>query len=202
MPRLVDGRFDLVTNPQARSLWKIHGERVVDDTPHIKLSIASVELPNGVHFEQYVMRMRRCAMTVVLDDSGENVLLMWRHRFILDRWVWELPGGYVDDGEDGAVGAAREVEEETGWRPRKVQPVLSFQPAIGNADYPQDLYIGYGAELVGEPHVDEAELVRWVRLDEARDMISKGEIVGAATVIGVQHALLAAAREGGSARSR
>jgi hypothetical protein len=47
-----------VTSPSEHSRWTIHGERLVDDTPHIKLSIASVELPNGVKFEQYVMRMR------------------------------------------------------------------------------------------------------------------------------------------------
>jgi 8-oxo-dGTP pyrophosphatase MutT (NUDIX family) len=47
---------------------------------------------------------------------GERVLLMRRHRFIVDRWVWELPGGYVDDGEGSGAAAAREVEEETGWR--------------------------------------------------------------------------------------
>jgi hypothetical protein len=35
---------------------------------------------------------RRCAMTVVLDDADDRVLLMRRHRFIVDRWVWELPG--------------------------------------------------------------------------------------------------------------
>jgi 8-oxo-dGTP pyrophosphatase MutT (NUDIX family) len=75
----------------------IHGERLVDDTPHVRVSLADVELPNHVRFTQYVFRMRRCAMTVVLDDAGERVLLMRRHRFIVDRWVWELPGGYVDD---------------------------------------------------------------------------------------------------------
>jgi 8-oxo-dGTP pyrophosphatase MutT (NUDIX family) len=64
-----------------------------------------------------VLRLPRAAVVVVLNDYGE-VLMMWRHRFIIDRWVWELPGGYIDDEqEDPAITAAREVEEETGWRP-------------------------------------------------------------------------------------
>ena len=56
--------------------WVIHGERLVDDTPHVSVSLADVELPNHVRFTQYVFRMRRCAMTVVLDDPGERVLMM------------------------------------------------------------------------------------------------------------------------------
>jgi 8-oxo-dGTP pyrophosphatase MutT (NUDIX family) len=162
----------------------------VDDTPHIRVSLADVELPDHVRFTQYVFRMRRCAMTVVLDDSGRRVLMMWRHRFIVDRWVWELPGGYVGDGEDPAVAASREVEEETGWCPRAIEYVLSCQPIIGNADYPQDLYLAHGAERVGEPEADEAAEVRWVPVDETPTMIAKGDILGAITVIGVQHVLL------------
>jgi 8-oxo-dGTP pyrophosphatase MutT (NUDIX family) len=187
------GNVAYVTDPHK---WVIHGERLVDDTPHIRVSLADVELPNQVRFTQYVFRMRRCAMTVVLDDTGERVLLMRRHRFIVDRWVWELPGGYVDDGEDSAAAAAREVEEETGWRPRKTEFVMSSQPLIGNADYPQDLYLAHGAELVGEPEVDETAEVRWVLLDETPGMIARGEILGAITIIAVQHVLLrrAAAR--------
>jgi 8-oxo-dGTP pyrophosphatase MutT (NUDIX family) len=173
----------------ARTQWTIHDERLVDENPHIRLSVASVELPDGKQFEQYVFRMRRCAMTVVLDEPGERLLLIWRHRFIVDQWDWEVPGGYVDPGEDGLVAAAREVEEETGWRPRSLEFLLTFQPAIGSADAPQDLYVARGADLVGEPEDDEAEAVRWVPIEEARDMIRRGEILGAATVIGVMHAL-------------
>jgi hypothetical protein len=69
-----------VTDP---SKWVIHGERLVDDTPHVRVSQADVELPNHVRFTQYVFRMRRVAVTVVLDDAGERVLMMRRHRFIV-----------------------------------------------------------------------------------------------------------------------
>jgi hypothetical protein len=80
-----------VAQDEKQTRWTIHADRVVDENRHIRLSIASVELPDGTMFDQYVMRLPRCAMTVVLDDAAERMLLIWRHRFIIDRWVWELP---------------------------------------------------------------------------------------------------------------
>ena len=155
-----------MTDGAERTRWTIHADRLVDENPHIKLSIASVELPDGTRFEQYVVRMPRCAMTVVLDEAAERVLLIWRHRFILDRWVWELPGGYIDPGEDGPVAAAREVEEETGYRPGPVEHIVTFQPMTGTADSAHELYLARGADRVGAPEADEAEAVRWVPLAE------------------------------------
>jgi hypothetical protein len=73
------------------TVWKIHGERLIEDTRRLQLSIASVELPDGVQFEQYVLRMPKAAMMVVLDDAQENILMMWRHRFIIDRWAGNSP---------------------------------------------------------------------------------------------------------------
>jgi 8-oxo-dGTP pyrophosphatase MutT (NUDIX family) len=170
--------------------WNVLGERLVDDTPHVRVSLADVELPNHVRFTQYVFRMRRCAMTAVLDDAGERLLLMRRHRFIVDRWVWEIPGGYVDEGEDPAEAAVREVVEETGWRPRGVEYVMSCQPLIGNADYPQDLFVAHGADRVAEPETDETSEVRWVPVAELPALIEDGDILGAITVIAAQHVLL------------
>lgn len=169
--------------------WTIHGERLVDDTRHLRLSVASVELPDGVNFEQYVLRVPKAAMMVVIDER-DRVLMMWRHRFIIDRWVWELPGGYVDPGEDPSATAAREVEEETGWRPRAVERLTSMQPMIGSADAENLLFLGRGADFVGQPtDVNEAERVEWISLDSVRDRIAGGEIVGAASQVGLLHVL-------------
>lgn len=173
----------------SRTQWTIHSETVVDENRHIKLSTVDVELPDGVKFTQYIARMPRCAMTLVLNHRRE-VLLMYRHRFIIDRWVWELPGGYVDQAEDVALAAAREVEEETGWRPRSMEHLVTYQPAIGTLDHPQEIYLARGADVTDtQPDINEAEDIRWIPLDEAARMIERGEIVGAATVVAVYRLL-------------
>ncbi len=170
------------------TLWKIQGERVLDDSRRGRLSIVEVELPDGVTFEQYVLKLRKGAIVVVV--NGNKVLLMWRHRFVIDRWVWELPGGYVDDEEDPALTAAREVEEETGWRPQSMERLLAFQPMVSTLDAENIVYLARGAEYVGDPtDINEAERVAWIPLNEVSAMIERGEIVGSASVVGLLAAM-------------
>ncbi|ADB30722.1 NUDIX hydrolase [Kribbella flavida DSM 17836] len=169
--------------------WTIHSERTVDNSRRLNLSIASVELPNGVTFEQYVLRMPKAAVVAVL-DGRDNVLMMWRHRFVIDRWVWELPGGYVDPRETPIESASREVEEETGWRPRDLRPLVALQPNVGMADAENLTFVALGADHVGPPSdVNEAERVAWIPLDSVKDRMAKGEIVGAASQVALLHIL-------------
>jgi 8-oxo-dGTP pyrophosphatase MutT (NUDIX family) len=179
-----------MTEIEPSTRWTIHGERIIDESRRLCLSIAEVELPDGVRFEQYVLRLPKAAVMVVLDDQRERVLMMWRHRFIIDRWVWELPGGYVDPEEDPAVTATREVEEETGWRPREARPLVSFQPMLGSADAENLLFISYGAEHTGQrPDINEAQKVEWIALASVPELIARGDIAGAGSLVGLLHVL-------------
>ncbi len=174
-----------------RTRWTINGERLVDENRHVRLSVADVTLPDGVRFEQYVMRLPRAALILLLNERAE-VLMIWRHRFIIDRWVWELPGGYVDQpGDDPLITAAREVEEETGWRARSLELLTTFQPLVGSVAQDNLIFIGRnGADHIGVPEdINEAERIQWIPLDDVRPMMDSGDIVGAGSVIGLLRVL-------------
>jgi 8-oxo-dGTP pyrophosphatase MutT (NUDIX family) len=168
---------------------KVFGERTVYDNPWVRLTLVDIEPPDGNRFEHHVVRLQRVAVALVLNDADE-VLMMWRHRFVDDSWGWELPGGIVDAGEDGAATAAREVEEETGWRPGRLEHVLSFQPMVGMVDTPHEIYAGRGAELVGEPtDLEEAARIEWVPMGSVFELISKGEVLGSGSLVGLLYLL-------------
>jgi 8-oxo-dGDP phosphatase len=168
------------------SRWTIHAERLVDDTRRARVSIVEVELPDNVRFEQWVLRLPKAGIVVVLNDAGDNVLMLWRHRFVIDRWVWELPGGYLDDDEHAAASAAREVEEETGWRPAPLRELLRFQPMVGTVDSENVVFVAHGATCTdGRPDINESARVAWIRLAEVPALIRRGEIVGSASVVGL-----------------
>ena len=172
------------------SQWVVHGRRRLYDSPWIRLEMTDVELPDGQRYEHHTVWMPAAAMAAVLDDAAERVLLMWRHRFVPDVWNWELPGGLIEDGEDPATTAAREIEEETGYRPRTLEHLTTFEPMIGMVTSPHHVFLARGAEYVGEP-VEKTEMQRmeWVPLAEVPALITSGEVRNSGTLVALLHVL-------------
>lgn len=180
-----------MSNKDARAeltRWTIHGERVVDDTRKMAVSIASVELPDGVQFEQYVFRSPRVAMVLAL-NKHDQVLAIWRHRFVVERWTWELPGGYVDGEEAPEQAARRELEEEAGWRAGSMTLLANFQPLAGSIDMENFVYLAEDLEDTGNsPDINETAKVEWIALPSVPERIAKGEVIGAGAQLGLLHA--------------
>lgn len=183
--------------------WRVHGERPIYENRWVRLTLVDVEPPAGGRFEHHVVRLQRVALAVVLDDA-DRVLMMWRHRFATDEWGWELPGGIVEANEDGESTARREVEEETGWRPRPLAHLVSFQPMPGMVDTPHEVYFGRGAERVGDPtDAEEAARVEWVRLDQVLDLVKDGSLLGSGSLVGLLYVLASGIeRRSGGQRQR
>ncbi|MFC5187012.1 NUDIX domain-containing protein [Actinomadura harenae] len=180
-------RFDSQNNPLEP--WRLHGERTVYDNRWVRLSLADVEPPGVDRFEHHVVHLHRVSIAVVLDER-DRVLMLWRYRFVPNKFGWELPGGIVDEGEAPRQTALREVEEETGWRPRTLEHLVTFEPMVGMVDSPHEVFVGRGADKVGEPSdVEEAGEVAWIPLSEVHRLIRKDELLGSGTLVGLLHVI-------------
>ncbi|MFH8764627.1 GntR family transcriptional regulator [Streptomyces althioticus] len=178
-----------VRRPENVEPWRIHGERNLYDNPWVKLQLWDVEPPGMQSFEHHVVKLHHVAVTAVLDDQ-DRVLMMWRYRFVPQQFGWELPGGIVDPGEEPADTALREVVEETGWRPKTLEHVVSYQPMVGMVDSPHEIFVGRGAERVGEPtDQEEAGHIEWVPLADIPGLMARGELMGSGTLVALLHIL-------------
>lgn len=70
--------------------WIVHGRRTVYVSDWVSVHIDDVELPDGHHVAHHVLDFPRGSVgAVVVNDSHDRVLLIWRHRYITDTWGWE-----------------------------------------------------------------------------------------------------------------
>lgn len=143
--------------------WTVHAEHTVYRSPWVSLALVDVGLPDGRRLDHHVVRLPAPAAGTVVVDPDRGVLMLWRHRFITDTWGWEVPAGRVEPGETVERGAAREVEEETGWRPGPLRRLTTVHPSNGLSDQTFHLFVAEGAEHIGEPtDPNEAERVEWL----------------------------------------
>ncbi len=164
------------------SVWKNLGEHTVYENPWLRINLADVELPDGRHLDHYLMRLRPVALCTAVNEHDE-VLLLWRHRFITDTWGWELAAGVVEDGEALEAAAAREMLEETGWRPGPLKHLLTVEPSNGLSDALHHVYWSETAEYVGHPEDDfESERREWVPLSLVPELVAKGSVRSANAV--------------------
>jgi 8-oxo-dGTP pyrophosphatase MutT (NUDIX family) len=177
--------------------WTVHGRRPIYESPWVSLDLVDVELPDGQRFEQHVVRMARpVAGAAVVREPGQ-VLLIWRHRHVTGTWGWEIPMGRVEVGESPGQAAAREVEEETGWRPGPLRLLVASQPSNGSVDSVHYLFRGDGARHAGPPSDrTEADRIEWLPLAEIPALIDQGAIVSGPTLIALLYLLMTRDRPG------
>lgn len=159
----------------------------------VDLRAADVELPDGRHLDHRFLRVPPGAGAVVLNDR-DQALLIWRHRFITGAWNYEIPMGGVETGEQPIEAAAREVEEETGWRPGPLRHLLYDEPMNGLLNACNHIFLAEEAEYLGAPsEAFESDRIAWVPLIKIPELVAGRQIIHGSTIA----ALLLAAHERG-----
>lgn len=124
---------------------------------------------------------------IALTRDG-RVVLVEQYRHGTDEVTLEIPGGAVDPGETSASAAARELEEETGYRPARLEPIGCVEPNPAFLTNRCWTYLALGCEPIGRLNPDPSEEieVHLVGLGGFTELIAGGTI---------RHALVVAAHE-------
>ena len=142
----------------------------------VNIRVDTVEKAGGRKTTRDVVEHSDCIAVIALDEQ-DNVLLVRQFRHAVDRFLLEIPAGGIDPGEEPIDSVRRELQEEIGYFPRKIDKLGGFYAIPGyGTEYlhcflATDLVPG---RLVAED-TDDIELVR-VSPDEIPRLIASGEI--------------------------
>ena len=162
---------------------KFHG-RVVS------VHVDQVLLPNGHQSFREVVDHNGGVAILALDDDN-HVLTVTQYRYVFGREMLELPAGKLEDHEDPASAALRELREETGATPDELLPLGAILPSPGCYGETLHLYLARGLHF-GAAQPDEDELLRVERIpfDEMVRRVLTGKIMDGKTVAAVLKAKL------------
>ena len=148
----------------------------------VNLRVDTVEKPSAVKTTREVVEHDDCIVVVVIDDK-DNVLLVRQFRYPVDKFLLEVPAGGIEDGEQPSDAVRRELQEEIGYLPRKIDKMGGFYAIPGyGTEY---LYCYLATDLVPSRLIAEdtegIEVVR-VSQDQIPELISSGEICDAKSI--------------------
>lgn len=159
----------------------------------VHVDVDEVRFPDGSTGTIEMFRHPGAAAVVpfLSDPAGDDpqLLLIRQYRYAAGGYVWEIPAGRLDPGEDPAVCAARELQEETGCTAERVERLTTIFTTPGFCDERIHLFMATG--LTAGEHAREQEEfleVETVPLSRALAMIERGEIMDAKSVIGLLYA--------------
>ena len=154
-----------------------------------QLEVDVVKLPTGHILDMEIVRHPGSVVLLPVPEPGK-IILIRQYRYTLDRWIWELPAGSLKPNEDPDTAAARECEEEIGLAPHRVTRLRGYYPTPGFCD---EQMIYYRCEDLRPPAADstakkddDEEIEPKVfTLEEARALVTSGEIIDLKTLAGL-----------------
>jgi 8-oxo-dGTP pyrophosphatase MutT (NUDIX family) len=175
--------------------WRRRTRRVAYANPWVTLWHDEVDRPDGSPGIYGLVHFANLAVGAVVLDDADRVLLVGQHRYTLDAYSWEIPEGGVPADETALDGARRELLEETGVTADGWRELVRFHLSNSVTD---EAGVIFGARAVSHgtatPDPSEDLAVRWVAFDEALDMVDRGEITDAISVMGLLRVALERAR--------
>ncbi len=169
------------------SLSKVRliSSRVAYRGPVFWVTTDEVREPGGVRTRRDVIHHTGSVVVLAVDESRSTprVLLERQYRHAAEDYLWELPAGRIDPGEQALHAAKRELLEETGYTAARWRRILKFYASPGFVAETMSVYMATGLRAgTAQPEADEVIYKRMVSLPAAVRMIMNGTIRDAKTI--------------------
>jgi ADP-ribose pyrophosphatase len=170
------------------SEFRVVGSEPVCDAGFLTITDESIQAPGGEPFTRIVVHHPGAVVVVPVD--GDDVVMVRQFRAAVGHDILEVPAGKRDvDGEPTEETARRELEEEIGFRPGRLVKLAEFYNTPGFCDEYTYLYLATdlidlgGNQAVGPE--EEAMTIERIPLDSVDDLIGRGELQDAKSIIGL-----------------
>jgi ADP-ribose pyrophosphatase len=187
------------SSPKKKSV-RILSSKVAYQGPVFQITSDQVKEPSGATVRRDVVRHSGSVVIMAAENSmllvrgklksktskEPRVLLVRQYRYTANDFIWELPAGRIDEGEEELPAAKRELLEETGFSAERWKRVLYFYVSPGFLDETMAVYLAEGLKAgQAQPEEDEFIVKRFFSLTQAVRMATRGVIRDAKTIASI-----------------
>ena len=151
----------------------------------VRLRIDTVRMPSGRETTREIVEHSDCVAIVAIDNKG-YILLVNQFRKAVGKELLEIPAGGIEPGEDPVTTVRREMQEETGYLPGRVEKLGGFYSAPGYCTEYLHLYLA--TDLVpSQLYAEDTESIRLTRVPVSQipSLIASGSICDAKSIAGL-----------------
>jgi ADP-ribose pyrophosphatase len=164
---------------------KTLSSQLIFDGRAVKIRVDTVQMPDGRKTTREIVEHADCVAVVVI-DADDNVLLVRQFRGPVEKELLEIPAGGIDPGEDAEAAVGRELQEEIGYFPRRLERLGGFYSTPGYCT--EYLYLYLATDLApSQLFAEDTEGIEVVRVPVSQipDLIASGSICDAKSIAGL-----------------
>jgi ADP-ribose pyrophosphatase len=183
-------KLSKIPQPKVVETAQLISSEVVYSGPLFRILHDKLIEPGGRESERDVIRHNGSVVILAIDSSKNKkdpwIVIERQYRHAANQFLWELPAGKLDPGEEALTGAKRELAEETGYGAKKWTPLVEYYASPGFLGESMKVFLAEGL-VAGDAHPEDDEEIefRLVKLSEVLKMIDKGAILDGKTLTSV-----------------
>ncbi len=180
-----------LTRPDKSKKETILNSQVMYEGPLFRVVRNELTDPEGNHSTRELIRHNGSVVILAVDNSKSKrdplILVERQYRHAAGQYLWELPAGKLEAGEEPLTGAQRELAEETGYHAKKWKLLVEYYASPGFLGESMKVYLAEKL-VAGEAHPEDDEQIQihMVKLSEVLKAIDKGIILDGKTLTAAQ----------------